>query len=473
MKNLLRAVVVGLLLVPLCGIGSQASAQNTDVEELRRQIEAIQSQNEQQIEELRRKIEELELEKEVNKERYEDTKTRVEAKDAWYNNVEIGYKKPGDGFKIKSKDGNFSFRTRLRTQFQFSVDDVENEDTATNFDIRRLRLTFDGNAFAPWLFYTIQLDGEAASVRLRDAYFDFAYNTLFVPRIGQFKVPYNREQLNSSGDLQLVERSIIDDEFSFSRDVGAAAYGVLGNFVTYGVGAFDGNGRNADSPDSNLLYIGRLQFGVGGENEYKPSSFPSGGDFAIVPNFGEEDKFILTVGIGGLAFPGLDIGNKTPDNDIDGRFIEIFGEDGDGDPFGEADVYGLTADVNFKYWIFSAEGEYHFRNIQAEDEFDVVDSVTDQAFRVQAGIFLLPEFIEVAGRFAYITFDDDVPALVDDDGDETFARDSRYEITPGLNFYFAEHKYKLQLSYSFINDEFLDGEEVDENVFRAQFQASF
>lgn len=78
-------------------------------------------------------------------------------------------------------------------------------------------------------------------------------------------------------------------------------------------------------------------------------------------------------------------------------------------------------------------------------------------------MFVLPKFVEVAGRFALIDYDEDV------DG-----RDLRYEITPGLNFYLSEsHKWKFQLSYSFIRNEDTADVEIDENIFRAQLQAYF
>lgn len=455
MNKMIRVAVIGLLLLPLLAINSQAQSSSAQLEELKRQMEQIQQQNEAQLEELRDKIRTIESQKQADREKIEE----LEGKDTWWRNIEVEYKKPGDGFRLKTKDGNFSLRTRLRTQFQFSINDTDEEDTATNFDIRRFRLVFDGNAFKPWLLYTVQIDADSGPVVLRDAYFDIAYNKSFAPRIGQYKVPFSREELTSSSELQLVERSVVNEEFAFGRDIGTAIYGILGNSITYGAGVFNGNGRNANSADSNLLYIGRLQFGCCGELKYG-GSFPSGGDFKIEPNFGKKDKFLFTVGVAGLAFPGLDIANKTPDNGIDDRFVEIFGEDADGDPFGEADVYGFTADVNFKYWIFSLEGEYQYRNIDPDGGFD---SASDNGFRVQSGIFLVPEFIEVAGRFGYIAFDDDI------DG-----RDSRYEITPGLNFYLSKsHNWKVQLSYSFIRDESTDNEEIDQNVFRAQFQAYF
>jgi hypothetical protein len=423
----------------------KAASSKEEIEELKKRMEELEREYRGKMEELMKRIEELEGER------------AREEKEAWWKKVEVEYKKPGDGFKIKTKDGNFSLKTKLRTQVQFSVSDVEDEDTATSLDIRRFRVYFEGNAFRPWLLYHFQLDGEGGNVRLRDAYFDGAYKTVygqvFVPRVGQYKVPFNREELNSSSELQLVERSIVNEEFTFARDRGIGVYGVLGNYITYGFGVFDGNGRNASSVDSNLLYVGRVQFGCCGKLEYSGESFPSGGDFKIVPNFGKEGRALFTVGLAGLAFPGLNIERKTPDNDIADRFSEIGTV--------EADVYGFSADANFKYGLFSVEGEYDFRRIDPKE--GGLLSVSDHGFRVQGGMFLVPEFFEVAGRFAYIDFDDDVSG-----------RDSAWEVTPGISFYLSRsHKWKVQLSYSFIRDKDTDGVEIDENVFRTQLQLYF
>ncbi|MBI2487634.1 MAG: hypothetical protein HYW01_11950 [Deltaproteobacteria bacterium] len=435
-----------------------ASSTDQQIKELKRQMEEIQRQNQQQIDELRKKIESLEAQKEADQMKIEELSKEEE--DAWWKKIKVEYKKPGDGFTLKTADDNFKMKIKLRTQFQFSINDTDGEDTATDFNVRRLRLYFEGNAFRPWLLYAIQASGEGSSFSLRDAYFDFAYNTMFAPRAGQYKVPFSREELNSSSELQLVERSIVNDEFTFGRDRGASIYGVLGNYITYGAGIFNGDGRNGASVDSNLLYAGRIMFTpCCGELKYG-GTFPAGGDYKIAPNFGK-DKPLIAFGAAFAVIPGLNIGNKTPDGDIDERFDEIFGGaviDAGG---AEADVFALTADANFKYSIFSAEAEYQFRSIDPDDV--AFEEATDHGFRVQAGLFIVPEFIEVAGRFGYIAFDDDI------DG-----RESRYEITPGLNFYLSNsHKWKVQLSYSFIKDEDTDGGEIDQNVLRAQLQAYF
>jgi len=454
-KLLLIFIVVFFFFFSTESWGESSTAQQ--IKELKQKLEEIQRQNEQQIQELQKKIEALETEKTAEQKKLEELK--AEEKDAWWKKIEVSYKKPGDGFKLSTKDGLFSLRMRLRAQFQLSVNDTTDELTATDFRIRRLRFYWDGNAFTPWFLYYVQVSADNGSdLQLRDAYFDAAYKTVYgqvsVPRVGQFKVPYNREELTSSSELQLVERSIVNEQFALGRDIGTALYGVLGNYATYGFGVFDGNGRNALSTDSNLLYVGRVMLTpCCGELKYSNSSFPASGDYKIEPNFGE-DKPLIAIGVAGAGMEGLNIDRKTPDAAIAERFDEIGIIAGDFAQF--------TADLNFKYEGFSVEGEYDARWI-SPDQAASISTVFDQGFRVQSGVFLLPKLVEVAGRFALIDFDDDVPGP-----------DLSYEITPGLNFYMSRsHKWKIQLSYSFIKNTFTNAGDIDENIFRAQLQAYF
>jgi len=470
MRSIFRTVlIIGVILTPLLTTNSKAESTSEQIKALKQQIEQMQKQNQQQIEELQQKIQDLEVKKEAEKEKIIE-EIKAEQKDAWYNKIEVSYKKPGDGFTIRTKDGNFSLNMRLRAQFQFSVNDTTDELTATDFRIRRLRFYWIGNAFRPWFEYYIQVSADNSfsgsntnsDLQLRDAYFNAAYKKEAVPRVGQFKVPFNREELNSSSELQLVERSIVNEQFSLGRDIGPALYGLLGNYVTYGVGIFDGNGRNAASLDSNLLYVGRIMLTpCCGELKYANSSFPIGGDYKIEPNFGE-DKPLIAFGVAAAGMEGLNIDRKTPDAAIEARFDEIGIVTGD---FAQ-----LTADVNFKYKIFSIEGEYDARWISPDANQGVsTDKVFDQGFRIQSGVFLIPKLVEVAARFAYIDFDAGAPIVP---GEEK--PDNSWQITPGLNFYMSHsHKWKIQLDYSFIKNEFTNADDIDENIFRAQLQAYF
>jgi hypothetical protein len=262
----------------------------------------------------------------------------------------------------------------------------------------------------------------------------------------------------------------VNEQFKWGRDRGVAAYGLLGNMFTYGFGVYNGDGRNGSSKDSNLLYVGRIQFNpCCGKLKYSSTgSFPIGGAYKLEPmNFTEREP-ILAFGVAGATIPGLNIAQKTPDNDLKTRMNEL------GLQF--ADVSAITADVNFKYQIFSITGEYDGRWINpnganADALFPVsdVDTFYDQGFEAQAGIFLIPHVLELAGRYAYIRFDRQEGL----NPDERLPK-NEWAVTPGINWYLSrDNKWKIQLDYNYIKTSFLTGADTNENLFRIQLQTYF
>jgi regulator of replication initiation timing len=454
--------------------GKQVAQSRNQIEELKQQIDEIQRQNQQQIQELQRKIEQLESQRAADKAQVE--KVVTEEKDAWYKKFKAGYDK---GFFLESDDGNFEMKMKFRSQLQFAVDNTDNKetgekDTATNFNVRRFRIYWEGHAFRPWYNYVFQISADNnGNFVLRDAYFDAAYDTQIFPRLGQYKVPFNREELTSSSELQLVDRSIVNDQFKYGRDRGVGAYGLLANMFTYGAGVYNGDGLNGTSVDSNLLYVGRIQFNpCCGKLAYSSTgSFPIGGAYKLEPMNFKEKEPILAFGVAGATIPGLNIKQKTPDNnDLTARMNEL------GLQF--ADVTSITADVNFKYQIFSFTGEYDGRWIQPNGANKSImnvlsasdlGTVYDQGFEAQAGIFLIPHVLELAGRYAYINFDN-VESLNPDER----LPDNQWAVTPGINYYITQdNRWKIQLDYNYIKTSFFTGADTNENLFRVQLQTYF
>jgi TolA-binding protein len=476
-RRLILGVLLGvsLLIVDSYGQelnGKQVAQSRSQIEELKQQIEEIQRQNQRQIQQLERKIEQLESQRAADKQQVE--KAAAEEKEAWYKKFKAGYNK---GFFLESDDGNFEMKMKFRSQLRFSVDNTDNKETgdkntATDFNVRRFRIYWEGHAFRPWYNYVFQLSADNnGSVALRDAYFDAAYNTMLFPRLGQTKVPFNREELTSSSELQFADRSITNDQFKYGRDRGVGLYGLLANMVTYGFGVYNGDGLNGTSKDSNLLYVGRIQFNpCCGKLKYgSTGSFPIGGAYKLEPmNFTEREP-ILAFGVAGATLPGLNIAQKTPDNsELTARMNEL--------GLQYADVSSITADVNFKYQIFSMTGEYDGRWIQpngansdATLPASSLGTVYDQGFDVQAGIFLLPHVLELAGRYAYIDFDN-VQSLIPDER----LPNHEWAVTPGINYYIThDNRWKINFDYSYIKTSFLTGADTNENLFRIQLQTYF
>lgn len=443
---------------------ANAQDRSEEIEGIKRQIEEIKIQQEDQINKLKKRIEELEAQRSAPQSdiQYRMVEDDSKSKDEWYKNIRVGYYR---GLFAETVDGDFNIKMNILGQFQFSVNEFENNGTSTNFEIRRFRIKWSGNAFRPWFLYTVQIGDDGDGFELIDVYFTGAvmtrYGELITPRVGQFKVPFNREELTPAESLQFVDRSIINREFGLDRERGAAIYGVLGQYVTYGGGVFDGARRNGSSDDSDLVYAARIQFTpCCGKLVYSGNSqFPSGGSYAYVPqNFDQRYQPTFAIAVAMWGIPGLNTDQKSPSNAITTRFNEIFAAS---DVAPVADVFALTTDINFKYSLLSIEGEYEVRWIKPKDIEP--NSVIDQGFRVQGGVFLVPKVIELAGRYAWISYDSDVNG-----------KNKGWAVTPGLNFYFSrDNRWKVQLDYSFIKEEDTGGNVNDRNQFRAQLQAFF
>jgi phosphate-selective porin OprO/OprP len=459
MKMLLKLLIFAAIVLPLSGVTTKAESTKAQIEALKQQIEAIQLQNQQQIEQLKEQIELMENAREADKEAVAEIKE--EQKDAWYSKFKAKYDK---GLTFQADD-KFKMRFTIRSQFRLTVDDPDGGLTSTNFSIPRLRLKWDGFAFKPWFLYTVQIDVRDR-LDLRDMYFTAAYDNNIMPRIGQWKVPFGRQELTSSSALQFINRSIVNDEFGFGRDRGVALMGGLGpkyNF-SYSGGIFNGDGRNGSSTDSNLLYAGRLQFGVGGEGEkFKAnSSYATGEAYQITPNFAKSPTFVAGAAIG--AIPGLNCDRKSPNNDACDRYEEL--------GLVQADLTTITGDVSFKMPIFNVQGSYYGRWINPDEQGISQGTAFDQGFNVQAGAFLMPKTVEFAGRYSYIDYDTSSGVLPPDVG---IVRDSSWTLSPALNYYIShDNRWKVQLEYLFTRSEFTQGaSNEDDNRVSLQLQAYF
>ncbi len=390
----------------------------------------------EQIEELKEQIERLE--QQMNMKEYEAT-----AKDskAWYDEIKVKTKK-GAGLTFKTADSNYKLRMRFFGQFLGSYTDPDAGEEGLGFSVRNLWLIWDGNAFAPWMKYTVQYD--LAGGALKDMRLSFAKNKAFVPTIGQYKVPFSREFLTSITALQLVGASIIDDYFRYGRDIGGGVYGFLGDgMIRYDAGVFQGEGANQknDKGDTGMLWAGRVQAAIiGGKAK------------SVKENFAKRPTLMI-----GAAVAGIDVED---------------GNDGNiGIPSGERDlvsgrVTSFTADINYRDPMFNLTGEYVGR--WANPDGGGVDTAYDQGFRVQGGFFLLPKRVELASRYAMVIFDDGANVLGGNDLDNVWT------FTQGLSYYLSDnHRWKIQLDYTFQREEDLDGAESDESIVRAQVQTYF
>lgn len=142
----------------------------------------------------------------------------------------LPYYSYGKGLGLTSPDSLFQLNIRFRMQNRVTYYDNEGESPEYDGQIRRLRLRFDGYVGNPKFLYAIQLsfapgdvgelkDGDNINI-IRDAVVFYRPNKHWNFSFGQTKLPGNRQRINSSGALQLTDRSINNAKFTIDRDFG-------------------------------------------------------------------------------------------------------------------------------------------------------------------------------------------------------------------------------------------------------------
>lgn len=367
--------------------------------------------------------------------------------DAWQEGVDVQFE-PGIGLVVESRDGEFGLAIRTRAQVQgaffcpeapesFAGDlGASGDDGAITFMIRRARVVLAGHAFGEHNRFTLQLalaprdmdwDPETGPrfTPLRDFYADFTYLRELNVRVGQYKLPFTLERVTSSGNLQMVDRSIVNAEFSLDRDlaIDVRTRDFLGlGWLRYYAGVASGEGRDSGfGADLGFFYFARVEvlpFGMFRDYEQ--------GDLDRNP----EPRLSL-----GLAYAYLD---DAPTSQAARGEIP---EDG-----GTTDAHTVAADLLFKWQGFSFFTEAVWREGRrnpgnATDPMGMPLPVTPPAngvgVLVQAGYLIPGTNLEIAARLGLIH-----PI----GGAETSLRESG-ELGGGLSYYFGRHSYKLQLDY--------------------------
>ena len=204
--------------------------------------------------------------------------------------VLAGYKK---GFYIKSADDRFKMAIGQRVQIRFAHEEIEDGDNENAFSIPRARLGMKGHAFNKDITYKFQMDLGKGNVALKDFFVDHALmpGTLHI-RAGQWKRPFSRQYITSSGKQSLVDRAITDKAFGAGRDIGVAIHNKYEKSpgFEYAVGIFNGTGdkpwfqaNEAKSKFTNVpdhvepAVVARMGYNHGGIKGYSEADLEGGG----------------------------------------------------------------------------------------------------------------------------------------------------------------------------------------------------
>ena len=365
-----------------------------------------------------------------------------------------------------AKDSTFSvkfaprFQVRSMSSWDHNGDIYESPEH--NFIVRRARLKFDGFAYNKNLIYKIELglsnrdiSGANAFNRNTPRYildavikWKFAKNWEFWA--GQTKLPGNVERVVSSGNLQLIDRSLLNSRFNIDRDLGIQIRhksNLGGTFLTREKFSISqGEGRNVtEGNEGGLQYTARLELLPFG-------AFKSKGDYSQ-SDLKREEK------------PKLMLGFTYNFNE---EAVRERGFAGDYMVRSDETIYGtdqttIFIDAMYKFNGFSFMGEYAKRTADNEiaTETDGVTPtgdivLTGNALNLQAG-YLFKNNYEVAGRFTTVDYESVTSKL------------PTKQYTLGFNKYVVGHKLKIQSDISYTT---LDGD-ANNITFRLGFDLHF
>ncbi len=341
----------------------------------------------------------------------------------------------GEGFGVESVDGSFRFGISARTQIRGSVVVFEQEgvDPTADFMIRRARLTVSADGWDGLVSLKLQLafspldQDPVAPLPVRDAFVTVSPSRDLAIRAGQMKVPFGRQRVISSGQLQMVDRSIVTAELNLDRDVGVQIFSEdlfgLDGWLGYAFGVFGGDGRNRVSGGYGLLYAARV---------------------ALRPLGGARGEDLDEVDFSRSAKPRLSLAASGAFNHDTDRERSTIGPVFANGPW--ADYVHAGGDVSFKWRGLAVTGEVFLRRALDPTLTAEVDGAlrTDETRSGRGGFFQVGQLIggqfEVTGRVGSI-----LPA-----GAGGAPPPASKELGGALSYYGQRHALKVQLDTFYV-----------------------
>jgi len=304
-----------------------------------------------------------------------------------------------------SKDSLFLMNLRFRMQSRAGFNTISGDDLGVDefeMRVRRLRLRFDGFVLNPKFQYYIQLAFSHSDLNLedqdkaqpvRDAILYYTFNDNFYMGFGQSKLPGNRQRVNSSGNLQFADRSIVNSTLTLDRDFGFFGYYTfkMPQSILMLKGAVTtGDGRNASAINEGLAYTGRAEFLPFG-------AFENSGDYSE----------------GDLEF------EETPKLSVGAAFSKNFKATKTGgqlgkELYGTRDLTSVIFDAIFKYRGWAASSEY----IRRDTDNPITTNNLGETRHVFTGYGINTQLskmvsrkTEVALRYAFVNPEEEIESV--------------------------------------------------------------
>lgn len=356
----------------------------------------------------------------------------------------LPYYSYGKGLGLTSPDSLFQLNIRFRMQNRVTYIENDGENGAYDGQIRRLRLRFDGYVGNPKFLYAIQLSfapGDVGEIKegeniniIRDAVVFYRPNKHWNIGFGQTKLPGNRQRVNSSGGLQLTDRTINNAKFTIDRDFGFQAHHLneYKDKFSYNLKAAlsTGEGRNStEKADDGIAATGKIEL------------FPLGA-------FTKD----------GTYFEGDIVREKKPKLMFSGAFQQnnharrTQGQLGN-DLFEQRTMKSVLLDGMFKYNGWAAMASFMSRTTN-DNAITINPSDVTQTSYVFVGNGFDYQFsyntkknYEFIGRYSIQKVGHDIEALT--------PNTKQYSV--GVTKYIWEHTFKLQAELNYDTLDYFDG----------------
>ena len=150
--------------------------------------------------------------------------------------------KPGDGFTFTSPDEKFRGSIGSCLQLRYTLLDLDNVNNtaakqaqdSSKFELRRIKLYFNGYAYTKDLTYKMQMNlanisGGTTSNGglLEETWVNYRLFDEFQARLGQDKVQFGRQFITSSAAQQFVDQSVVTNAFVPGYDTGLMIQGKI------------------------------------------------------------------------------------------------------------------------------------------------------------------------------------------------------------------------------------------------------
>lgn len=344
------------------------------------------------------------------------------------------------GFTLRTSDNRYSITINGLAQARYTLNlpsKYTGSDSQT-FDLALGRLFFSGTVFDPnlsyFFFYQTSTLANDNRVDTIDWWGKYQLGDWGI-KAGRILPQYSRQFYTDIGKYLFMDLQAPEYAFSLQRTPGAE---VMWHADKWTVSLTAGNSVRAldsttqENTNLKLAGIARVVYDVLDPYTYAQET---------IPDVVERPQLSLGAAFG---FNPVDT-NSSLQNTIAGM-----------------DTYNGTLDIGYRYQLFNTEAAFFWREDHRPKNTGPGTS-DNYGWYWQAGYFLLPKRLEIAGTANQVLFD--------------FPDGSSYKNqtigSVGLNYYFYDHNFKLQSDYSYITGEDWSHHSLEDNRFRLQGQVYF